>query len=47
MKLLKKMTTLALVTAGVFTSSVVSAEEVVRVYNWSDYIAEDTLANFE
>ncbi len=23
------------------------AEEVVRVYNWSDYIAEDTLANFE
>ncbi|MXR67967.1 polyamine ABC transporter substrate-binding protein [Shewanella insulae] len=47
MKLLKKMTTLALVSAGVFASSMASAEEVVRVYNWSDYIAEDTLANFE
>ncbi|MFV7782733.1 polyamine ABC transporter substrate-binding protein [Shewanella marisflavi] len=47
MKLLKKMTTLALVTAGVFSSSMATAEEVVRVYNWSDYIAEDTLANFE
>lgn len=47
MKLLKKMTTLALVTAGVFASSAATAEEVVHVYNWSDYIAEDTLANFE
>ena len=24
-----------------------SAEEVLNVYNWSDYIAEDTIANFE
>ncbi|MBE7215399.1 MULTISPECIES: polyamine ABC transporter substrate-binding protein [Shewanella] len=47
MKLLKKMTTLALLGAGVFASTGAMAEEVVRVYNWSDYIAEDTLANFE
>ncbi|MBT1444580.1 polyamine ABC transporter substrate-binding protein [Shewanella sp. JM162201] len=47
MKLLQKMTALALVTAGVLGSAVVSAEEVVRVYNWSDYIAEDTLENFQ
>ena len=47
MKLLKKITTLALIGAGVLASTNVMAEEVVRVYNWSDYIAEDTLANFE
>ncbi|WP_076407560.1 polyamine ABC transporter substrate-binding protein [Shewanella sp. UCD-KL12] len=47
MKLLKKMTTLAILGAGVLASTSVIAEEVVRVYNWSDYIAEDTLANFE
>ncbi|WP_394393537.1 polyamine ABC transporter substrate-binding protein [Shewanella woodyi] len=41
------MTTLALIGAGVLASTNVMAEEVVRVYNWSDYIAEDTLANFE
>ncbi|MEC9143151.1 MAG: spermidine/putrescine ABC transporter substrate-binding protein PotF, partial [Pseudomonadota bacterium] len=23
------------------------AQEVLNVYNWSDYIAEDTIANFE
>ncbi|MGI2259371.1 polyamine ABC transporter substrate-binding protein [Shewanella sp. GXUN23E] len=47
MKLLQKMTTLALVTAGIIGSTAVAAEEVVRVYNWSDYIAEDTLDNFQ
>lgn len=47
MKLLKKATTLALVTASVMASSTTYAEEVVRVYNWSDYIAEDTLDNFQ
>ncbi len=47
MKLLKKMTTLALVTSGLFASTMSSAEEVVHVYNWSDYIAEDTLENFQ
>ncbi|MFD2180024.1 polyamine ABC transporter substrate-binding protein [Veronia pacifica] len=24
-----------------------SAEEILRIYNWSDYIAEDTIENFE
>ena len=47
MNLLKKMSTVAVVTAGVFACSMANAEEVVHVYNWSDYIAEDTLANFE
>lgn len=47
MKLFKKMTTIALIGAGIIASTNVMAEEVVRVYNWSDYIAEDTLANFE
>jgi putrescine transport system substrate-binding protein len=33
---------------GLMTSLGVHAEQpVVHVYNWSDYIAEDTLANFE
>lgn len=47
MKLINKVTTLALVTASVFGSLAAQAEEVVRMYNWSDYIAEDTLKNFE
>lgn len=47
MNFFKKITTLALIGAGVLASTNVMAEEVVRVYNWSDYIAEDTLANFE
>ncbi|MBW8183550.1 polyamine ABC transporter substrate-binding protein [Shewanella nanhaiensis] len=47
MKFFKKITTLALIGAGVLANTNVMAEEVVRVYNWSDYIAEDTLANFE
>ena len=29
------------------TTSALMAEEVLNVYNWSDYIAEDTVANFE
>lgn len=28
-------------------SSVAQAQGTVNVYNWSDYIAEDTIANFE
>ena len=47
MKLFNKMTTLALVTAGSLASVAAQAEEVVPVYNWSDYIAEDTLENFK
>lgn len=31
-------------TAASYTAS---AQEVLNVYNWSDYIAEDTIANFE
>lgn len=37
--------------AAALTTAVVSAaqaeDKVVHIYNWSDYIAEDTLANFE
>lgn len=29
------------------TSQMVAAQETLNVYNWSDYIAEDTIANFE
>ncbi|MGL4713240.1 MAG: polyamine ABC transporter substrate-binding protein [Shewanella sp.] len=47
MTLFNKMTTLALMTTSVLASAAAQAEEVVRVYNWNDYIAEDTLANFK
>jgi putrescine transport system substrate-binding protein len=33
--------------AATFTAGAVHAQEVLNVYNWSDYIAEDTIANFE
>ena len=46
MKFLKKATVMAIVGASALTSVSASAEEVVRMYNWSDYIAEDTLENF-
>ena len=29
------------------TAAVVEEEKVLNVYNWSDYIAEDTIAKFE
>jgi putrescine transport system substrate-binding protein len=41
---------LALATTGLLFSSPARAQEeekVINVYNWSDYIAEDTLKNFE
>lgn len=40
---------LLVATVGIlFAGGVVAAEEkVLNVYNWSDYIAEDTIANFE
>ncbi|MCH2157999.1 MAG: extracellular solute-binding protein [Oleiphilaceae bacterium] len=45
MKAIKK---LALATAcAVATTGAMAEEKVLNVYNWSDYIAEDTLANFE
>ncbi len=46
MKLLTKVTSVALL-GGLAAAATAQAEEVVRVYNWSDYIAEDTLANFQ
>ena len=36
-----------LVLATSLMSGSVQAEEVLHIYNWSDYIAEDTIANFE
>ena len=39
------LTSLALSTS--LMSGVAYAEEVLHLYNWSDYIAEDTIANFE
>jgi len=45
MKAIKKI---ALATAcAVVATGAVAEEKVLNVYNWSDYIAEDTLANFE
>ncbi len=41
----KALTVTALATA--MTVSALADAREVRVYNWSDYIAEDTLANFE
>ncbi|NMH65710.1 polyamine ABC transporter substrate-binding protein [Shewanella salipaludis] len=48
MKLFNRVTILALVTASLLSAGLARAEDekIVRVYNWSDYIAEDTLDNF-
>ncbi|OKH89524.1 polyamine ABC transporter substrate-binding protein [Thalassospira sp. TSL5-1] len=43
----KTISLIAFVTAFAGFHANVSAEEVLNVYNWSDYIAEDTIANFE
>ncbi len=37
---------LVAVSATLLASSALAQEGTVNVYNWSDYIAEDTLANF-
>ena len=42
---MKRLT--ATVSALVLTSAAAWAEGELNVYNWSDYIAEDTIANFE
>jgi len=43
-----KQLSVTLLAAATFTlGSTAQAQGVVNVYNWSDYIAEDTLANFE
>jgi putrescine transport system substrate-binding protein len=40
-------TLLALSLAAAFAGAAQAEDKVLHVYNWSDYIAEDTLANFE
>ncbi|WP_443192441.1 extracellular solute-binding protein, partial [Pseudomonas indica] len=40
-------TLLALSLAGALAGAAQAEDKVLHVYNWSDYIAEDTLANFE
>ena len=45
---MKKLTHLAAVLSVTLASTYALAEDkILNVYNWSDYIAEDTLANFE
>ena len=36
-----------LASTGLVVSAGAHAEEILRIYNWSDYIAEDTIENFE
>ncbi len=44
----KAMMAALVATCGMLSSSAFAAEEkVLNVYNWSDYIAEDTIKNFE
>jgi len=43
----KGIVTLSLVTALTAGQALADEEKVLHVYNWSDYIAEDTVANFE
>ncbi|MBU2515747.1 extracellular solute-binding protein [bacterium] len=44
-KLMKK-TLLSVLAVFIASGMVMAEEKIVYVYNWSDYIAEDTLANF-
>ena len=37
---------LSLTLASLFCATSVQADQTVRIYNWSDYIAEDTIPNF-
>jgi len=47
MSMVKGMVGAALVAAITAGTAVAQEEKVLHVYNWSDYIAEDTVANFE
>ena len=49
LKMLKSHYLLPLAVAGAIYSSAAFADEenVVYVYNWSEYVAEDTISNFE
>ena len=46
---MKRTTTALLLGLNVVLAPLAQAEEekVLNIYNWSDYIAEDTIANFE
>ena len=46
-KKLAGKTLLALSVAGMMAGAVQADDKVLHVYNWSDYIAPDTIANFE
>lgn len=46
MKLTMRKTLVAMAVTGLFTSTAYANGEL-KIYNWSDYIAEDTIANFE
>ena len=37
----------SLAIAPAFATTVNAAQRTLNIYNWSDYIAEDTIANFE
>ncbi len=45
--LLGAMLSTALLALGMPGQSVASEENVLNIYNWSDYIGDDTIANFE
>lgn len=47
--LFKKFSVISLLLSSILASSTVSAEEekILYVYNWSEYVAEDTISNFE
>ena len=47
MKHLMKTRILLTAAAATLTAGAAHAQETLNVYNWSDYIAEDTIANFE
>ena len=48
MNVLTRKTLLAVATAGLMTGSLsAQAAGELKIFNWSDYIAEDTIANFE
>jgi putrescine transport system substrate-binding protein len=47
MKSLRILMTAAIVASGVASAAQAEEEKKLNIYNWSDYIAEDTIAKFE
>ena len=47
--MIARIFSLVLAAVGIVAAGAAGAQEekVLNVYNWSDYIAEDTVANFE